>query len=476
MKTILLSLSVFSSLALFAQTGIVWGPSGDVANSTFGNDYPRVVMDGSGNPVVSWGGGNKMMFARWNGTSFTTPDTLSESGVDIAHASWQGPEIASHGDTIYAVYKQTPENLSSSGVWCVSSVDGGMNFGSPVLVNAFTVDSMTRFPAITTDENGHPITAFMKFNPDFSNARWVVTRSNDYGATFGQDVKASGWSSPTSEVCDCCPGTITSNGSTVIMMYRDNNSNVRDSWAGISTDGGNSFTSGMNIDQKNWVLNSCPSSGPDGFILGDTLYATFMNGQSGDYEVFYSSSHFPSSTGGAGIPLDPVTAGDIQNYPRTANSGSNAAYAWRENSNGSTKILLRYTSNINGGLIATVDTIAYDYGVSCDVTMSSTQVVVVWKDFNSGTVKYRMGTIPGVGSIESQELDVEVYPNPSTNSWKITGNLIPGQMYNVLDVNGRVVFSGTVQSTGTLLIDASEFMAGIYFLRTETGYKKLIKE
>ena len=476
MKTLLLFLTISFTSYLMAQTGINWEGIGDVASSSYGNNYPRVVLDGSGNPVVTWGGGDKMMFARWNGSGFTTPDTISENGVNVASATWQGPDLASYGDTIYAIYKETPENVSTSGVWCVRSTDGGVTFSSPVQVNAYTADSLTRFPTITTDDNGHPIAAFMEFDPGFTDARWMVSKSTDLGVSFLPDVKASGWSSPTSEVCDCCPGSITSSGNNVIMMYRDNNSNERDSWAGISTDSGLTFTNGMNIDQKNWVLNSCPSSGPDGYIIGDSLYATFMNGQSGDYEVFYSSSHVPSATGGAGVELDPISPGDIQNYPRLSNSGTKVVYVWRENSNGTTKALLRFSNDITNGLPNAVDTIAMDYVVSCDVANSSTQVVVVWQDYNSGTVKYIIGTYAEVGINETPDLDVEVFPNPASTEWMISGeDLVEVGTYKLLDQSGRIIYQGAHNGTSNLTVECEKLPTGVYILQLDNQQVKLIK-
>ena len=85
---------------------------------------------------------------------------------------------------------------------------------------------MTRFPTITTDDSGNPIVAFMKLDSSFTNARWFVSVSNDFGTSFQSPVLASGWSSPTSEVCDCCPGSIVSSGDNILMLYRENNSNI----------------------------------------------------------------------------------------------------------------------------------------------------------------------------------------------------------------------------------------------------------
>lgn len=53
MKTLLLL--CFSLITFISQGQITWSSATNVASSTFGNDHPRIVMDGSGNPLVLWG-------------------------------------------------------------------------------------------------------------------------------------------------------------------------------------------------------------------------------------------------------------------------------------------------------------------------------------------------------------------------------------------------------------------------------------
>lgn len=110
-------------------------------------------------------------------------------------------------------------------------------------------DSLSRFPTVATDKNGQPIIAFMKFNSNFRESRWVVTKSNDFGKSFSQDIKASNWFG-SEEVCDCCPGTLISDGMNTVLMYRDNNKNIRDSWMALSKDGGNTFINACNVDNN----------------------------------------------------------------------------------------------------------------------------------------------------------------------------------------------------------------------------------
>ncbi|MFT5780037.1 MAG: hypothetical protein ACI837_002998, partial [Crocinitomicaceae bacterium] len=185
MKLLLLAGICLFTASSSAQNQITWGTTSDVSASNFGYNFPRIVKDGEGDPVISWTDNGDMFFARWNGSGFTTPITLST--VSIAGAGWMGPDIASMGDTIFAVYKESPEADTNSHVWCTGSFDGGLTFNAPVRVD-YIGDNICRFPTVSVDDQGNPIVAFMRFNAGLGDAKWVVSRSNDLGVTFSADV------------------------------------------------------------------------------------------------------------------------------------------------------------------------------------------------------------------------------------------------------------------------------------------------
>src|SRR5690242_7919380 len=110
MKKSLTFLFITLSLNVLSQSGITWNAGMNISSSADGNEHPRIAVNGSGNPLVIWHGAGRAMFSRWNGTSFVSPFRLNQDPVSsVAGASWMGPDIASHGDTVYAVFKQTPE-------------------------------------------------------------------------------------------------------------------------------------------------------------------------------------------------------------------------------------------------------------------------------------------------------------------------------------------------------------------------------
>lgn len=481
MKKVIVFIAIVISISVNAQ--ITWVGSNNISTNTYSNMHPRMVLDGSGNPLVIWGRNSdkSVFFSRWTGTMFTTPVKLNPTWLTISTASWMGPDIASHGDTVYVVMKETPEDDTSSHIYIVKSFNGGMTFSSPVQVDNIG-DSISRFPTLTTDATGNPIVAYMKFNSSFLDSRWVVTKSTDYGNTFSIDTKASGWGS-SAEVCDCCPGVITSSGNTFAMLYRDNNVNIRDSWAGISTDNASSFTNGFALENNNWMLMSCPASGPDGVIVGDTLYSTFMNGESGTYLNYFSKSSISSGAMSSVTNVTGAIAGlSQQNFPRIANDGNAMAVVWKQTVSGASQLPILFTNDIANEFPSTYDTVDLDYITNADVALSNGNIFVVWEDDNSGTVKYRFGTYPSAtaGISEVAKSNFSIYPNPSKGKFQFaTGSsqIAENCTIEICNVQGEIIYQSAITKIKSE-IDLSNQTNGIYFVkicnRQEIIFKKIV--
>lgn len=464
-----------------ANAQITWNMGMNVSSNTFGNMHPRMSLNRAGNPLIVWGriGDQSVLFSRWNGTIFTTPVKLNPTWLTVATASWMGPDIASHGDTVYVVVKRTPEASDTNRIFIFTSFNGGISFNTPVETGVIG-DSISRFPTIATDASGNPIVAFMKFNPSFLNSLWVVIKSTDYGRTFSIDKKASGWGN-SADVCDCCPGAIVSEGNTSAVLYRNNNSNIRDSWAGISNNNATSFTSGFALENNNWMLMSCPATGPDGVIIGDTLYSTFMSGGSGNYRNYLSKSSINSGTFSSVSNLTGAITGlTLQNYPRIASDGKAMAIVWKQIVTSSAQLPILFTNDIAKGFSIKYDTVDLDNITNADVVISNGKIFVVWQDDNSGTVKYRIGMYtPSTTRInEVSENNFSVYPNPVSSTITLQSNFdLENEEVKIVTVLGETVLTQKINNT---TIDVSELNNGIYFIQIRANKylftKKIIKQ
>lgn len=475
MNKLTIFLLLIFSLNASPQSGISWETGKNVSSSNLGNFHPRIATDGSGNPMIIWGRSSdgSVFFTRWYGSAFTTPLKLNPSWLSIATASWMGPDIASKGDTVYVVMKRVPEASDTNHIYIVHSFNGGMTFSAPVRVD-FIADSISRFPTVKVDETGNPVVAFMKFNSSFLESRWVVTWSTDFGTTFSTDVKASGWSGPGSVVCDCCPGCLAGYENTFAMLYRNNLFNIRDSWVGISNNGGASFSNGWNIDNNNWYINVCPASGPDGVIMGDSLYSVFMSGASGAIRVYRSTY---SMTNPGSHPAQSL-AGTIpglnqQNYPRIDRSGDAVAIVWEQTVNGQGQLPVLFTNDVSNGFPSSYDTVDLNDVTNADVALSNGNIYVAWEDDNSGTIKYRKGIYSPVNTYVNKirNNQFSVYPNPASEHISIDLTYIQGKLktVNIFELTGKKI-SGFLTEENKVVLNISDYPSGIYFVKVSTGY------
>lgn len=451
-------IAIYSS----AQSGIIWNQEIEVATINYGNQHPRIVSDRAGNPLIIWGKilTGEVFFSRWQDTAFTPPVALNDSSMRIFTDKWAGPDIASFGDTVYVVVKEVPED--SNHVFLFRSFDGGLTFNPPVQVENL-VDTFARLPSVTTDSLGNPIVAYIQMDPGAINPRYKVTRSYDFGNSFSNTSLASMYTG--GNVCNCSPGKIVNSGRYGAFLFRDDFSNFRTIWCGISDDNCESFPTGIPVDQTGWNITSCPLSGPDAVIVGDSVYTVFMSGATGDAMCYISSASLSTVWPGPTKELTGAMAGlSNQNYPAISNNEGKVAVVCRQTMNGVGQLVLFFTSDIQNGLPQTYDTLVNGNISNGDVVLNDA-VHVVWQDDNSETIKYSKGVFSTTSSQEIKDIsnDLILYPNPATGSFSISlpGKLTHIQKIIIYDSTGRIVQSAYNENLSKVEIDLP---AGFYLI------------
>lgn len=455
-----------SFLCNYSFGQVTWSTPIQVASgSTYGNLHPRVVLNRAGNPIVLWGKTDtKAYCSRWTGSAFSMPAAVNNSGIDVFAQSWAGPDIAAHGDTVYVVMKRTPETSNLNHIYLCRSFNGGATFSDTIRVDNIDT-SLSRFPIVTTTSAGNPLVAFMKFNTMFTDAKYVVSRSADYGTTFSADALASGTAG---DVCDCCPASVISSGSTAVMLFRNNLGNIRDIWAGVSLDNGATFASNFPADTTNWMIMSCPSSGPDGIVIGDSVYSVFMSSSSGTALVHFSRASVSAASARHSAITGLFSGLSSQNYPRMANAGAEAVAVWKQNSSAGNAIVYSFTNNITGGFSGySTLTGATGSGVmNADVAMEPGAIHIVWEDDNTGNVMYTKGTYTSAGmGREPVKSSLELYPNPATNSVSVSLKKI-GKISGcyLSDIAGRHIELAPVETGDIATFSLSAIARGGYYL------------
>ena len=360
------------SLNASAQTPSWWGK--EVVSTSMAANRPRVSTTDYNNAVLIWGEGPHLVAgvtAVGGIGAFMRTDTINLTGHSVSISFWHGPEIASRGtDTVYVVYKVAPEADTSHHIYCAASFDGGYHFGLPKRVD-FIGNHMGRMPTVAIGPGGHPVVAYMKSNLNYTDPQWVIATSQDYGQTFQPEVQASSDHSSLAEACDCCPAALVVSDSTVHLAYRDNLQNQRNIRVASGSLAGGTYQS-ISVDPQPWMVNACPASGPDIVADGDSLYSTFLNGNSSD-EVFWSRWQMGDTTA---LVQGIASTSMAQNYPRIDARFGKKMMVWKTGAGTQAKVQARLH------LLDTLFAFDVDTGTVNvpDVAVSGQGAFVVWHE------------------------------------------------------------------------------------------------
>lgn len=460
--------------------GLVWSPAVPVANgAVYDNIRPQVTLAQDSVPLVIWCrsiGGRHGYVAHWNGAGFGTPVKVNPTGSINAYTV-EGPNIVARGDTAYLVYVSSP--ATSAQVMLRSSFDGGHTWNSPAWVDSLGADLPT-FGNVEILPGGQPIVTYIRQTSAYANPRWMVRKSMDAGLTWLPETSPS-MAAPGGQVCDCCTGHTYSHHGKVVQVFRNNDSNLRDFWAAISTDGAATFPTAIDLDSTDWTLAACPSSGSSSLLVGDTIYTVFMSqGSNGLARVWLGASHLATGALAYNQMLNGGVAPNvIQNYPAMAGNGDTLLVAWMESSGGNPEVLLRYSFHGLPGLwanpVVNITEMATGQQSFPDIAWANGKLHVVWQDDATNQVMYRTAVV-GIptGNLHPHTTQWKIHPNPTrgrTHLEKLPGSACT---LSLLDAEGRLVFQTTVvEGMHQLQLDLGNLAGGMYFLSLTQGSSHL---
>ncbi|MBL8003083.1 MAG: hypothetical protein JNL05_14110 [Flavobacteriales bacterium] len=445
------------------QAALAWGPVLDCNAQGEGSLRPRVVVNATGEPVVLWGANAPA--SNWvavgNGGGFAPAQEVSTPGCIPAVADWMGSSIAAVGNTLWVVMKATPEE--SRPVYVRRSDDGGLSWGDTLRVEP--ADGLvSRFPSIEVVDPDAPIVQYMQFDSGYFGARQVV--SHMMGGAFMPPVQVSAPYAP-GDVCDCCPNQVVAVADHTVALYRNAGPNIRVMWGATSFDGGMTFPLGAVLDTTGWVLGACPSSGPDGYLVGDSIRYVWMSGANNGTKVYIGQALAADLSLGAQrfVHLGQLQ-NQQQNLPRIAGQGDTLAVVWQQTQGGQTEILFSWSvSGIDG--LSVPDTVNVDLsGVqrTPDIAYANGAFHIVWGEVTGSRVRYRKAALTGDVAVVEQEQSraVNAWPNPATDRLHFS----PGFTYAaVVDGQGRRVLNASATAG---VVDLATLVAGPYVLLLTT--------
>jgi hypothetical protein len=459
-----------------AQTDVYWSTPIQVATSTFGAASPKIGMLANGDLVAIWGKSGsspKIYFTRKAGDNFEAPVQLNTGGISPDIYGFGGLDLAVSGNKIFIVF----ENFGA-GIHLLRSEDGGHTFLPPTNVYTPPTGDWTTLASVTADGQGNPIVSVIRELVNETEARYIVVRSTDGGASFLPPVVAS---EPANGeyVCECCPSDMVVAGDSLWLVFRNNDNNLRDIWVSRSTDTGATFDTATDVDESDWVLNACPISGPRLHSIGnDSLLAVWMSGATGLGRIYAATLHGSTMEKGWQFNLTPTNANSLQSFPSIAGSGDTLCVVWEESGFGGNagEILYSFSTTGAAGLStytpAMVGQATPGNQKYPDLLFENGVFHLIYQ--TGGALAYRRGPVAIVNSSTGPtppKPGFELLTNPTSGHVLVKMQTIGEARFTLLDANGQTAerWQQAATSKGeTLQLQLPVAIpGGIYFLKME---------
>lgn len=398
------------SLPLLASAqSLNFGNTFTISSGADGYGRPRIALINN-QPIIIWrkdSSPKTIRASKWDGTSFSMPYDITAAGV--LPSSWDGPEIAAKGDTVYLVFASTATTQES--IMLIRSFDGGNTFSDTIRVSENNPAHKYRMGNIKIDKDGHPIVSYMQYLLNFTEPKQMVNRSINHGDSFIGSIEGS--ESAPGEPCDCCKSSLILDNNDIYLLFRNNINNERNSYISKSTDGGQTFNLVADLDDYDWNVNGCPATGPLGVVNGDSLLIVRRSGASGNDEIVYSNSNKLDLNYSYNRNIDPI-AGKIQDYPDLTLNGDTIFIAWQDNRNNIPDCFFSYstngTENLSLGNIFT-DSLVFGAKLNPDLVFKNKNIHLVYNDNGSNSIKYVRGSFDNISYIYEQQSEQELFYN-----------------------------------------------------------------
>jgi hypothetical protein len=466
MKLFIAFLFTFLSVVLRSQPIISWEEEIFVTQTNqFGNTRPRICLTAQDIPLVVFGKATSGLLysARLVGSLFNTPLPLLPDNMASYLTTWTGPDVASNGDTVIVVFKAQPMDFGK--VYSLRSLDGGLTFSDTIRVDNHPLGHAW-LPSLDIDENSNPSVVYMAHDLNGMNPTYNVVHSINKGLTYENEMEIT--LAIPQEACDCCPAEYVINGNQHALLYRNNDANIRDIYAVYSDDDGANYSSYVNVNNLNWTLSSCPSTGPHGIFNNGKLLTASASAASGKYRAYLSETVTSPSLvlQSQTMMTPPGNINGVQNYPRISGKNDTIVLIWQENSPSNNDIFAGIT--VSGSIQELVDSKAivndstFGSQSNPDIIYANGKIHCVFQDAISGKVIYKRGILSMNSISQIPDQDIIVFPNPLSTSLTIKSNLLTSS-YSIYNVLGEIVQTGDLTSLQTE-INLSALSNGAYKL------------
>ena len=378
----------------------------EISSGSDGYGRPRIVLTSENSPLIIWRKDSSpkvLRASKWNGNNFSAPYDILQPG--ILPSSWDGPEVAAKGDTVYVVFTSTVTSQSS--IMLIKSFDGGLTFSDTIRVSENDPIHKYRMGNIVVNSAGNPVVSYMKYLLNWTEPQQMVNISNNYGSSFNGAIEASALAP--GEPCDCCKSSLVSSGDDLFLLFRNNYNNERNSFIAKSIDGGLSFIATTDLDDYDWMLNSCPATTPRGVIVDDSVIIVKRSGATGNNEIVCSSVNIIDLNYSYNNNIDFIL-GVQQDYPEISANKDTIVAVWQDNRSGMQDCYISISTNgafsLNGSISFT-DTTTVGYKSDPDVVYHKGEIHLVYLD----NTQYKILYVKASFDMLNELLDLEEVSN-----------------------------------------------------------------
>ena len=291
----------------------------NISNNSRDSIYPSIVTDGT-NILIVWQdgstGNDEILFSKSTdgGTTFSVPKNLSN---DVINSS--NPSITTDGTNILVTWHDA--SSGNEEIRFSKSTDGGTTFSVPKNISNNSGESLR--PSITTDGTNILVTWY-----DNSSGHYEIlfSKSTDGGTTFSVPKNIS------NVIEDSNDPIIITDGTNILVIWNDRPVINYEIFFSKSTDGGTTFSVPKNI--SNTVgLSVDPSITTD----GTNILVTWRDHSSGNGEILFSKSIDGGATFSA--PINISNNSGISVEPSIATNANYILVTWYDASSGNGEIL-----------------------------------------------------------------------------------------------------------------------------------------
>jgi Secretion system C-terminal sorting domain len=450
----------------FAQNGLLWTTPLPISTLAFGTASPRLTLLPDGNPAAVWGSQTKIWFSKMENGVFLAPKEIITGGIVPGLYDFGGLDIASSGTHIFVVFERFQQ-----GIFCVRSEDAGNTWSAPVTVFTNATGRGSTISSVAVDALGNPMVSFLYQLSNETNANVQLVRSLDAGLTFSVITNAS---TPAGGdfVCECCyQDILPTGGDTVFVAFRNNQTNLRDTWVTRSTDGGTVFDAACDVDAIDWVVNACPFSGPRLMqIKNDSLFSVWMAKTSAGLRVFGSTLQGGSMVKGWEFALPPTTAANLynQNHPDVAGNQDTIAMVWEESGfSGSLgqEIICAFSTTGTVGLSGNRNNVSMASSSQKFPQLAYKNGVfhLIYSDPIKGVV-YRAGTVVAPNAIHDiTNANLQIMPNPVEDILHFESNIEQGKVMVFSTLGVLLQKEKFIGKKNRIVV--GDLVSGFYFLK-----------